>query len=77
MVNRAYVPPTPAKSGVGIGIPVKLNGGVSSCCAVRLATFQWWAGRGRRKTRRCPLRPVMPTPFSPATREIGISLAVS
>jgi len=29
-----------------------IGDGVSPCYAVRLATFQWWAGRGRRKTRR-------------------------
>lgn len=42
-------------------------------CVVRTATPQWRAERGRRKTRRFPVWPVMPTPLGSATREIGIS----
>src|SRR5476649_866024 len=28
--------------------------------------LQWWAGRGHRKVRQCPVWPVRPTPFSPS-----------
>ncbi|HFW4815780.1 TPA: hypothetical protein ACIAFA_005537, partial [Escherichia coli] len=39
----------------------------------RTVTSQWWAGRGRRKTRQCPIRLVRLTLPGSTTREISLS----
>ncbi|MCZ8798315.1 hypothetical protein OM187_16220, partial [Escherichia albertii] len=52
-----YPSPAPAKSGVGLSILTNFTDDTMArlrfFCVVCTATSQWWAGRWRRKTRRC------------------------
>ena len=50
-----------------------IQGAYALFFVVSLATSQWWAGRGRRKTRQCPIRLVRLTLPGSTTREISLS----